>query len=175
MKTKRGNILDKMNKYDAVCITTNGFVTTTTKAVMGRGIAYSFDNRFNIAYKLGKILIKKGNHVHIILKKNKYHPVICSMPVKPFSVKVDKKCINIVRHARYNYRKGEYAPGFHAVADIKIIKKSTKELVKMADQEGWKKVLLPRPGCGAGELTWKEVKPVLNKILDDRFTCMTFN
>jgi hypothetical protein len=31
-------------------------------------------------------------------------------------------------------------------------------------------VLLPRPGCGNGHRTWDEVCPVIEPILDDRFT-----
>lgn len=58
------------------------------------------------------------------------------------------------------------------VADIELIKRSAEELVsKIA---GPKRVVMPRPGCGNGQLKWEDVKPILEPILDDRFHVITF-
>jgi hypothetical protein len=36
------------------------------------------------------------------------------------------------------------------------------------------RVVLPRLGCGLGRLSWeRQVKPVLEKVLDDRFVVLT--
>ncbi len=59
-------------------------------------------------------------------------------------------------------------------ADPDLIVKSAKELVALTDLEGWKSVVIPRPGCGNGQLKWEDVKPLLEPILDDRFTIITF-
>jgi len=69
---------------------------------------------------------------------------------------------------------GVVRPGFLAKADLDIIVKSAKELVKLTDDEGYKSVVLPRPGCGAGELKWEDVKPHLEEIFDDRFFIITY-
>lgn len=59
-------------------------------------------------------------------------------------------------------------------ADPELIKTSAKILSSYVDQDEFKVVLLPRPGCGNGGLKWEDVKPVLEPILDDRFYVITF-
>ena len=53
--------------------------------------------------------------------------------------------------------------------DLRLIEQSARELVAMADREGWELVVLPRPGCGGGGMSWREVGPLLARHLDDRF------
>lgn len=52
------------------------------------------------------------------------------------------------------------------VADIELIKESCRQLMKLLGPD--ETALLPRPGCGNGKLNWSDVKPVIEKILDDR-------
>ena len=55
-------------------------------------------------------------------------------------------------------------------ADLILIEKSCKELVELINlNENVKKVILPRPGVGNGKLSYSDVKPILEKYLDDRF------
>lgn len=58
-------------------------------------------------------------------------------------------------------------------ADLRLIEQSCRELVELVRYKSWQKVVLPRPGCGGGGLTWPEVRPVLSKYLDDRFHVIT--
>ena len=173
MKIKYGDMLD--TEADHLVVTTNGFVTKTGNAVMGRGIALKIANLVpGIKAQLGKLLNEEGNVVHELIPNNKRMGLI-SFPVKPIKVKVNKARDNVVSHARDNYKVNQVAPGFHAIADIKIIAKSCRQLVKLADEMGMDNIILPFAGCGAGELDWeKDVRPIMESLLDDRFTAMTF-
>jgi len=54
-------------------------------------------------------------------------------------------------------------------ADIQLIESSCKKLVELVNKVGWGEICIPRVGCGNGRLNWRDVKPVLEKYLDDRF------
>lgn len=59
-------------------------------------------------------------------------------------------------------------------SDITLIERSAQELVALVDEMRWNSVVVPRPGCSNGRLEWDDVKPVLEKYLDDRFEIITF-
>jgi hypothetical protein len=59
---------------------------------------------------------------------------------------------------------------FKNPSDIDLILQSARILTKMLDRIDIQKVYMPKPGCGNGGLQWIYVKPLLEKILDDRFT-----
>ena len=59
-------------------------------------------------------------------------------------------------------------------ADLKLIAKSCAQLMHILDKFGIKAVYLPRPGCGNGRLSWDEVRPILEPLLDNRVTIVTF-
>ncbi len=58
-------------------------------------------------------------------------------------------------------------------SDIELIVKSVKLLVAMVDKYGIQSVVMPRPGCGNGNLDWDSVRSRIEPLLDDRFTVVS--
>ncbi|ABK98694.1 macro domain-containing protein [Pelobacter propionicus] len=140
MKEIRGDIWEYRDSA-IVAITTNGQVSRSGKAVMGRGVAAQAASLFpDMAQLLGRRLVEGGNHVQYLGEN------IVSFPV-------------------------EHSP--YQVPDLRLIERSARELVALADEQGWRSVVVPRPGCGGGGLSWNEVRPILDRCFDDRFTVIS--
>lgn len=61
----------------------------------------------------------------------------------------------------------------YQIPDLKLIEQSCRELVELTDYKQWRKVVVPRPGCGGGGLAWSEVRPMLERHFDQRFHIIT--
>jgi len=183
-------IVDDMWKagvnYDAVCITTNGAIRKSDGcAVMGRGCAKEAATHWSdIPRILGDLIQENGNVVQL-LKVVMMPPGRCatfardvqlvSFPVKPAEMAMTPSFANtlLVAYMREAFRFKRRVPGWACVAQLGLIRDSVVQLIAMANKSSWKKILLPRPGCGAGELQWTDVGPILRPILDDRFTVIS--
>jgi hypothetical protein len=53
-------------------------------------------------------------------------------------------------------------------ADLDLIEQSALELRDWLDKHPDIRIAIPRLGCGCGRLEWKNVRPILSPILDDR-------
>jgi hypothetical protein len=127
---------------DAICITTNGALNAKGKCVMGRGVALTAKEKWEgIDKRLGVFIKANGNIVQILWYVPSLHVTIVAFPVK------------------HHWKEK---------ADLKLIETSCKQLRELMDQEGWSKIILPRPGCNNGRRDWDtEVKPILQKHFRD--------
>ncbi len=57
-------------------------------------------------------------------------------------------------------------PEWWDMADLDLIAASVDRLCYMVEHLDLKRVLLPRPGCGYGHLTWEQVGPVITPTID---------
>lgn len=125
---------------DAVVITTNGQTRRDGGAVMGRGVARQAMERWpELQAIFGFMLVTRGNHCHVVRANN---PSIVTFPVK--------------------HR-------WSQPADLNLIIKSARQVVDIANILRWRRVAIPRPGCGNGQLKWDDVRPAIGAILDNRF------
>lgn len=136
---------------DVKCVTTNGTVKKGGGAVMGRGTAKQAAMRAPIVPTwLGQLIRRNGNHVQTI---SAHTDETGTYTLVAFPVK-------------HNWWEK---------ADLKLIERSLVELNYLADMGDWKKILLPRPGCGNGQLSWsKQVKKLVEPVLDDRFVVVDY-
>jgi hypothetical protein len=140
---------------DAVCVLTNGFRTDKGECVMGKGVAGEAKRRWpDLPARVGRLLGEHGNRC-FRLRVEGLRPDLVTFPTKP-------------------ERGPEGQPGFAVDSDPTLIVASARQLFEMATKFGWQRVLLPRPGVGAGKLRWEDVKPLLEPLLDDRFSAVTF-
>lgn len=80
MKIVKGNIWDRYQYNDVVCITTNGIIRNNGKLVMGAGIALDASNKINgLDTTLGRLVKWYGNKpfylpdINIMSFPTKYH------------------------------------------------------------------------------------------------------
>lgn len=162
------NDLKEDRDTTALVITTNGFVKNNGSAMMGCGCAAEAKRRYpGIEYDLGKSITENGNVTSIISNE----PVIVAFPVKPESLWIDedKDFLEILPQYRGQFSRREKVSGWMLKASLSLITKSAIQLVSLADENGWKRIVVPRPGCGAGGLKWEYVCSLISPILDDRF------
>jgi hypothetical protein len=167
VKERKADLFETIfeDKVDAICITTNGMVSNDGRAIMGGGCAFVCARKWpQTAVRLGKCLKnfnqnipfvigaldKEGNYLEPnlkMIKANKYKCLIFSFPT------ID----DLMEGAK-----------------LELIRRSAEELVKLVYRFELKNVVLGRPGAGVGGLAWADVKPVIENILDDRFTIVSF-
>ena len=133
-----------LSKADAICFTSNGVIRKNNALVMGAGVAKAFRDRFSgLDFAAGAAVEKNGNICQVICLEEAFKNI--------FSI--------VAFPTKHSWKKP---------SDLKLIEKSAQKLMALVKKNGWKKVALPKPGCFCGGLSYKDVKLVLEKVLDNR-------
>ena len=150
-----------IGKVDAICITTNGDVNKDGKAVMGRGCALEAAQKWPILpLYFGKLLAKCGNCMMPLGLITQYGQLIHGTADKPaWMAKKEFGGTYLISFPVKHHWNEE--------ASLDLIRYSAQTLAFWAQFYG--SIVLPRPGCGNGRLSWDTVRPVIASSLDDRF------
>jgi hypothetical protein len=134
---------------DGLCILTNRCLRKDGRAIMGGGIAKQALQRYpRIDNTLGQHLVLVPNNLVTTLVLD----TIREQRIISFPTKRDWK----------------------DDADLELIRKSAHALMRYIDAHRLGEVLLPRPGCGLGNLDYQIVKSEIEPILDDRVVVVTY-
>lgn len=121
-------------------ITTNGSIRHDGKAVMGRGCAKEAALKFpRLPRLLGGMLEASGNRVYFFEDR---------VLVAPFGLFTFP-----VKHT------------WHARADLDLIAQSVEQFGRQLLRSAT--YVMPRPGCGNGQRTWSEVRPIVAALPDN--------
>lgn len=81
-----------------------------------------------------------------------------------FSLSCRGNVVSLLQSGLYSFPVKHH---WREAADLDLIKASTKRLEKIARENPHKRYVLPRPGCGNGNLKWEQVKPIVAKLPDN--------
>lgn len=143
---------DLWQQDGVLCITTNGTVLPNGQNIMGGGTARQAADHFaylGLPYLYGQMLLRHGIIVEYLPLPIPHTHDLCELVMFPVKYSIEEH------------------------ADIGLIQRSCRELRIMAGYYDWHDVYLPRPGCALGGLDWKDVKPAIEPLLDDRFIAIT--
>lgn len=145
MREVSGDLFLKFRTAEVIVIPTNGRVNRYGRAVMGAGVALQAFRLWPwMPEELGKRLIV--NDIRVELFPIEPDQTVVALPTK--------------RHWR-------------DASPLALIERMVPQLVTHADEQDWSAVVLPRLGCGLGQLDWSDVRPILAEHLDDRFTVVS--
>jgi len=149
MKECRGDMFAYLGRMKFVLfITTNGFIKNDGTAVMGRGNAAQAVRIF-----------RDDQEINL--------PDLLGR-----SLKIRGNVVSHLTGQLYSFPVKEH---WADIASIRLIKKSIERLKEIIKQDSNRCYILPRPGCGNGQLKWSKVKPLLEDLPDNVWVICDWN
>jgi len=122
-----------------------------------------------IQLTLGKAIRDSGNHVHLLTE------VAPNIADEGYTLQLPNWGLYPPHPVPYHVVSFPTKNHWKENSDLALIKQSAAELLGLATKQGWTSVVVPRPGCGLGNLDWdRTVRPLLVSLWDDRFFVIDF-
>lgn len=180
IKPIKADLWSYWGNCDALCVTTNGSIKKSGECIMGRGCALEAAQRFpGVALHLGRKIQQDGHRVCIApgttIPLIGIPTALVSFPTKPGDTQIQNVQMlqQVLDRFKTQVRPGQTVQGWMMKSNYELIAKSAAELILLADDNNWRIVVLPIPGCGNGELVQSTVLEVLSNIFDDRFVVVS--
>jgi hypothetical protein len=149
MKECRGDMFAYIGRMKfRMFITTNGFIKKDGTAVMGAGNAKQAVKEY----------AKEGINLPDLLGK---------------SLKARGNHVTKLTSQLYTFPVKKF--WFDARASMTLIKRSLEELKTIIAEDKNLVYILPRPGCGNGNLKWSKVKPLMKSLPDNVWVICEWN
>lgn len=157
------DLFDQIATSDAICITTNCTLMANGKNPMGGGCAGAAARKWPELQEIYGRLLSLAPNVPVIMgwasKTNSDNFVSALDDTTGISTRTHTAVVAYPTMVDISED-----------ANLKLVRRSAKLLIEMADLFYWNSVVIPRPGAGIGGLDWDtEVKPELRELLDKRF------
>ena len=155
----------------AICILTNHYINIQGANTMGRGCAAEAKYRWpGIQMTVGSAIRGGGNNCHLLTSTDRdriYLPAVATERGSNTGWTA-----RIVPYHIFTFPTKRH---WGEKSDLNLIESSAHQLLVLTDRMDLQSVVLPRPGCGMGQLSWEdEVRPLISPILDDRFYAIDF-
>lgn len=168
------DIFDKINIADAICIPTNCSIVQyginvpmNPMGALAGAAARRWDNIPYIYAELLRIVGAVPCVLGYIFKEKRE---------SSYEFFTTSEYYDINKELRPNFTALIAFPTMYEIgapASISLVERSARLLVELADSLLLNNIYMGAPGCGVGGLSYNdEVKPLLNKIFDDKFYVM---
>ena len=153
------DIVELWRQGETVCITVSlTFQRKDGSGVMDRGNALAMARACpDLPRKLGQCIQKGRGEVAFL------DPRIIAFFTKPRSCSFDRVLPDVAHLHRWD----EEVPGNHCLADPEVTARSARQLLRLLDREGLKRVFLPVPGVGDGGLQTDDIGEALEVLARD--------
>ncbi len=169
--------------YDMLLVTTNGCVDRFGRNVMGAGFAKAIKELVpETAQTLGTFLQRQRERLKDVPRADVIEPWnipyrigswkgvhLFSFPTKPTTVTVTEN--SLLPKYFPKFRTGQRVEGWMGFSQISLIERSAEFIANLVSTSlVIERVILPRAGTENGGLPWLDVKEVLDKYFDERYT-----